>query len=189
MDEVDKMVRILNEIDDVLRCPRCDLASTRKNVVVGSGPIDAKIMLIGEAPGKDEDTQGMPFVGAAGRVLNSTLKGAGISRDVAYITNIVKCRPPENRVPRKDEINACSVYLRKQLETVTPKLVILMGKTSAKSFLKRDVNMTDEHGKPFKHGDLTVMITYHPAATIYNRKLKGVLEADFRVAGDLSVPR
>jgi len=185
-DKIDPMVRVLNEIDDVLRCPRCDLSFTRTNVVVGSGPIHADIMLIGEAPGRNEDKQGMPFVGAAGRVLNSALKGAGISRDVVYITNIVKCRPPENRVPLKNEIDACSVYLMKQLETVAPKLVILLGKTSAESFLNRGINMTEEHGKPFKYDDRTVMITYHPAATIYNKKLKEVLEADIRAAIDLN---
>lgn len=179
-DSGDQMIAILNEIDDVLRCPRCDLALARTNVVVGAGPLKAKILLIGEAPGRNEDQQGKPFVGAAGRVLNVVLDGAGISRDTVYITNVVKCRPPENRVPTKTEIGACHPYLQRQLEVIAPKFVVLLGKTSAESFLGRKVSMAEEHGKPFTHGGRTVMITYHPAAIIYNRKLKDAIEADFK---------
>ncbi|WP_424357023.1 uracil-DNA glycosylase [Methanocella sp. MCL-LM] len=178
-EDMDRMTEILCKIDDVLRCPRCDLSLSRTNVVIGSGPLDAKIMLIGEAPGRNEDKQGKPFVGAAGRVLNTVLEGAGIRREDVYIANVVKCRPPENRVPKKDEIEACSVYLKKQLEVISPAFVVLLGKTAAESFLGRKVAMAQEHGKPFKHNDRMVMITYHPAAIIYNRKLKEAIESDF----------
>lgn len=178
-DNMDRMTEILSRIDDVLKCPRCDLSLARTNVVIGSGPMDAKILLIGEAPGKNEDKQGKPFVGAAGRVLNGVLEGAGISRDTVYITNAVKCRPPENRVPKKEEIAACSPYLKKQLEVIAPRFVVLLGKTAAETFLGRKVSMAEEHGKPFPHEGMTVMITYHPAAIIYNRKLKEAIEADF----------
>lgn len=179
-DDMDRMTEILCEIDDVLRCPRCDLSLSRTNVVVGSGPLDARVMLIGEAPGRNEDKQGKPFVGSAGKVLNTVLEGAGIRREDVYIANVVKCRPPENRVPRKDEIDACSVYLKKQLEVIAPQYVVLLGKTAAESFLSRKVRMAEEHGKPFKHDGMTVMITYHPAAIIYNRKLKDAIESDFK---------
>ena len=177
---MDRMTEILCRIDDVLRCPRCDLSLSRTNVVIGSGPLDARIMLIGEAPGRNEDKQGKPFVGAAGKVLNLALESAGIRREDVYIANVVKCRPPENRVPKKDEIEACSVYLKKQLEVISPEFVVLLGKTAAESYLGRKVAMGEEHGKPFKHEDMTVMITYHPAAIIYNRKLKDAIESDFK---------
>ena len=177
---MDRMTEILCKIDDVLKCPRCDLSLARNNVVIGSGPMDAKILLLGEAPGRNEDKQGKPFVGAAGKVLNGVLEDAGISRDTVYITNAVKCRPPKNRVPKKEEIEACSPYLKKQLEVIAPRFVVLLGKTAAETFLGRKVSMAEEHGKPFLHEGMTVMITYHPAAIIYNRKLKEAIEADFR---------
>lgn len=179
-EDMDRMTEILCKIDDVLRCPRCDLSLSRTNVVIGSGPLDAKIMLIGEAPGRNEDKQGKPFVGAAGRVLNTVIEGAGIRREDVYIANVVKCRPPENRVPKKDEIEACSVYLRKQLEVIAPKIIVLLGKTAAESYLGRKVSMGKEHGKPFEHDGRTVIITYHPASVIYNRKLWDSIEEDFK---------
>lgn len=177
---MDKMVEILNGIDDILHCPRCDLSQSRTNVVVGSGPVDARLLFLGEAPGRNEDKQGKPFVGAAGRVLNQLLESAGINRETVYITNVVKCRPPENRVPEKHEVEACSVYLRKQLEVISPDFVVLLGKTAAESFLSRKVSMGEEHGKPFDKNGQTIMITYHPAAIIYNRKLREAIEADFK---------
>lgn len=182
---MDRMIEILNQIDDVLRCPRCDLSLSRTNVVVGDGPIDAKIVIIGEAPGRNEDKQGKPFVGAAGKILNSVLEKSGIDRKDVYITNIVKCRPPENRVPRKDEVEACSPYLKKQLEVIDPLFIVLLGKTASETYLDRKVSMGDEHGKVFEHEGRKVLITYHPAAIIYNRKLTDMIYEDFKkVSGE-----
>jgi uracil-DNA glycosylase family 4 len=182
---MDSITRILCGIDDVLICPRCDLALSRTNVVVGDGPAGAKVMLIGEAPGKNEDKQGKPFVGAAGRILNSLLEKGNVDRSTVYITNVVKCRPPGNRPPKKDEIEACSVYMKKQLEVIAPKIIVLLGKTAAESYLGRKVSMGNEHGKPFEHQGRKVIITYHPASVIYNRKLWDAIEEDFRSVGDL----
>lgn len=180
MDNMDRMVEILNRIDDVLHCPRCDLSLSRTNVVVGSGPLEAKVLFIGEAPGRSEDKQGKPFVGSAGRILNKLLEQNGMKRDDVYITNVVKCRPPENRVPRDYEIDACHPYLQKQLEVIRPKLIVLLGKTASETMLGRKVDMGPEHGTVVEHEGRRYMITYHPASVIYNRKLQGTLEEDFK---------
>ncbi|MGA9141089.1 MAG: uracil-DNA glycosylase [Methanocella sp.] len=177
---MDRITKTLCGIDDVLICPRCTLALSRTNVVVGDGPDDAKVMLIGEAPGKNEDKQGKPFVGAAGKIMNSLLEKGNVDRSTVYITNVVKCRPPGNRVPKRDEIEACSVYLKKQLDIISPKIIVLLGKTAAESYLGRKVSMGKEHGKPFEHEGRTIIITYHPASVIYNRKLWDSIEEDFK---------
>lgn len=177
---MDRMVEILNEIDDVLYCPRCDLSLSRTNVVVGSGPLKTKILFIGEAPGRSEDKQGKPFVGSAGRILTKLLEQSGMQRDDVYITNVVKCRPPKNRVPRDCEIDACHPYLQKQLEVIRPKLIVLLGKTASETMLGRKVDMGTEHGTVVEHEGMRYMITYHPASVIYNRKLQVTLEDDFK---------
>jgi DNA polymerase len=181
------MVEILNKIDDVLHCQRCDLALSRTNVVVGSGPLDAKIMLIGEAPGKNEDKKGMPFVGSAGKNLDKLLEEGGVRRENVYITNMVKCRPPENRTPKPDEIQACHLYLQKQIETIKPSGVILLGKTAAEAILGRKVEMGKEHGTIVEKDGTRYMIMYHPAAMIYKRTLKDTITADFKNIHELSV--
>lgn len=182
---MDKITEILCGIEDVLICPRCTLALSRTRVVVGDGPADAKVMLIGEAPGKSEDKQGKPFVGAAGKILDSLLEKGNVDRGTVYITNVVKCRPPGNRVPKSHEIDACSIYLKRQLKEISPEIIILLGKTAAESFLCRKVSMGSEHGKPFVHDGMTVLITYHPASVIYNRKLWDAIEDDFRNVSQL----
>lgn len=180
IENMDPMVKILNQIDDVLYCQRCDLKISRKNVVVGAGTLEAKILFIGEAPGRSEDLKGQPFVGSAGRILNTMLEQNGMKREEIYITNVVKCRPPENRVPRQDERDACHPYLQKQLEVIKPKLIVLLGKTASETMLGRKVEMGDEHGKVVEHEGLRFMVTYHPASVIYNRKLLPTLEEDFK---------
>jgi len=117
-------------------CKKCNLHKFRKNVVPGDGPVPCDIMLIGEAPGRDEDILAKPFVGAAGKILNEALKEAGYTRDSVFITNIVKCRPPGNRVPKKEEITACSEYLRDEIERVSPDKIILLGRTASNTFKK-----------------------------------------------------
>jgi DNA polymerase len=178
--DTERMVQILNKIDDVLHCPRCDLKLSRTNVVVGSGPLDAKIILIGEAPGKNEDLKGEPFVGSAGRNLNELLEEAGIKRKDVYITNIVKCRPPENRPPRPDEVGACNPYLRTQVDVIKPKAIVLLGKTAAETMLGRKVDMGKEHGTVVEKDGIRYLITYHPAAMIYKRTLKDTLVEDYK---------
>jgi len=182
----ERMVQILNKIDDVLHCQRCDLKLSRTNVVVGSGPLDAKIMLIGEAPGRSEDKKGMPFVGSAGRILDKLLEEGGIDRKDVYVTNVVKCRPPENRTPLDYEIEACHPYLQKQMEVITPKCAVLLGRTAAEAILGRSVEMGREHGMVIEKGGIRYMITYHPAALIYKRTLKDIIAEDFKKISALS---
>jgi DNA polymerase len=178
--ETERMVRILNKIDDVLHCQRCDLKFSRTNVVVGTGHLDSKIMLIGEAPGKSEDRKGMPFVGSAGRILDGLLEEGGIDRRGVYITNVVKCRPPENRAPGDYEVEACHPYLQKQLEAIKPKVIVLLGRTAAGAMLGRKVEMGKEHGTVVEKDGIKYLVTYHPAAMIYKRTLKGAIEDDFK---------
>ncbi|AFD00821.1 uracil-DNA glycosylase, family 4 [Methanocella conradii HZ254] len=178
--DLERMVELLNEIDDILCCPRCDLALSRTKVVVGSGPLDARIVLIGEAPGRNEDEKGEPFVGAAGRNLDALLEKSGIQRRDVYITNVVKCRPPGNRPPRACEIEACHPYLQRQLEAISPKIIVLMGRTAAEAMLERKVNLGKEHGTVIEKGGIKYMITYHPAAMIYNQWLGDTIAGDFK---------
>ncbi len=185
--DTERMVRILNKIDDVLHCQRCDLKLSRTHVVVGSGPLDAKIMLIGEAPGKNEDKKGMPFVGSAGRILDDLLKEGGIDRKDVYITNVVKCRPPENRAPLDYEMAACHPYLQKQMEVISPKAIVLLGRTAAEAILGRKVEMGKEHGTAIEKDGIKYFITYHPAAMIYKRTLKNTIVDDFKKVSALSV--
>ena len=168
--------------EEVRACEKCALSLKRTNAVPGEGPPDARVVLIGEGPGRNEDLQGRPFVGAAGKQLEALLSHAGLSRGDVYITNVVKCRPPENRRPTGAEADACRAYLERQLRLVGPKLVVLLGDTALKRFLP-DESLPTAHGKMFKRGDVAFFPTYHPAAMIYNRALEGVIREDFRALG------
>lgn len=183
--DTERIVQILNRIDDVLHCPRCDLALSRTHVVVGEGPLDARIMLIGEAPGKSEDQKARPFVGSAGKILDKLLEAGGIKREDVYITNVVKCRPPQNRTPKDYEIEACHPYLQKQMEVIKPVGIVLLGKSAAEAMLGRKVEMGKEHGSIVENNGIRYLITYHPAAMIYKRTLKDTLYEDFKKASAL----
>lgn len=177
MDEEKVLAALHAEIQG---CQLCPLAQTRTHAVPGEGPLRPHILLIGEAPGKNEDLQGKPFVGAAGKVLNGLLEGAGVRREDVFITSICKCRPPENRVPTELEATTCtSNYLEKQIDILQPKVIGLMGKTAIKYMLGEEVNLQKMHGQPIKRGNRTFMILYHPAAMIYNQKLKETMIEDF----------
>jgi uracil-DNA glycosylase family 4 len=165
--------------EEVRSCEKCPLSLTRTNAVPGEGPADARVVLIGEGPGRNEDAQGRPFVGAAGRQLDALLGDAGLRRGDVYITNVVKCRPPENRRPTVSEADACRPYLERQLGLVRPKLVVLLGDTALKRFFPEE-SLPSAHGKTVERGGLAFFPTYHPAAVIYNRALEGVIRQDFR---------
>lgn len=164
---------------NVRGCPLCKLARTRKNAVPGEGQISAKIMFIGEAPGRSEDEKGKPFVGAAGRILNDLLKKAGIERSQVFITNIVKCRPPNNRVPGEDELIACRPYLDRQIALIKPKVICILGRTAYSSILGGS-SITANRGKIVERSGQKYFSTFHPAAVIYNKKLLSTLEADLK---------
>jgi len=170
----------------IMSCDRCGLCPGASRKVIGEGNLDAGVVLVGEAPGRKEDEQGRPFVGSAGKLLDRLLGGAGLAREGIYITNIVKCRPPENRRPRRAEVEACSGHLERQLEIIEPRVVAPMGNSAIECFFEKfnlePISIGDAHGKPvrakFSWGDAIVFPLYHPAAAIYNRRLLGELEDD-----------
>ena len=151
-------------------CTDCRLSETRTHVVFGVGAPDADVMIVGEAPGKNEDLQGEPFVGAAGRLLNTIMSEVGIDRDQVYIANVLKCRPPGNRDPRPDEIEACKGYLRKQLELIEPAVVVTLGNFATKLLLKTETGITRMRGQRYRWWrGIIVVPTFHPAAALRGR--------------------
>lgn len=179
----------LEQVRDAMEtCDRCDLALTRINVVPGSGSPRARVMLIGEAPGRNEDEQGEPFVGAAGKVLDQALERAGLTRDEVFITSILKCRPPKNRNPKADEIEACAPWLEAQLVIIQPEVLVTMGNFSTRFILQTKDPITRLRGKVHDAGSFKVVPTFHPAAAIYDRKKIEVLEQDFELIGSILNP-
>jgi len=170
---------VLREIGkEVSTCERCVLKNTRKRAVPGDGPVDAEIMLIGEGPGFHENEQGRPFVGAAGNFLNELLKSSGLTREMLFITNVVKCRPPGNRDPLPEELGACAGYLDRQIEVINPKVIITLGRFSmAKYFPMGKISII--HGQPSWMKGRLVVPMYHPAAALHQTNLRPVLEQDF----------
>ena len=167
------MNKELEQIEEqVKKCNKCKLCQTRKNTVFGEGNPNAKVMFIGEGPGADEDLQGVPFVGKAGKLMNQAFLGLGIKRKEVYIANIVKCRPPENRTPEIDEINACVEYLKKQIMLVKPEKIILLGNTALKAVFGNEYNITSARGKWIEKKGIKYMPTFHPAALLRDESKK-----------------
>ena len=164
---------------EVRSCPLCKLARTRKNAVPGEGQLAARIMFVGEAPGRSEDEKGRPFVGSAGRILDDLLQKAGIERSQVFITNVVKCRPPNNRVPEDDEAAACRPYLDRQIALIKPKVICILGRTAYASLLGGS-SITTNRGKIVEKAGQKYFLTFHPAAAIYNKSLLAALEADLK---------
>ena len=170
----DSLEKIASE---VIGCPLCKLSRSRRNAVPGDGQLSSKIMFIGEAPGKNEDEQGKPFVGAAGMILNQALEKAGIKRAEVFITNVVKCRPPGNRVPENDERSICRQYLDRQISLIEPKIICILGSTAYSSILGGK-SITKNRGKIMERNRQKYFLTIHPAAAIYNKNLRSVLNND-----------
>lgn len=170
--------------ENVIKCTKCDLCKTRTNSVPGKGNFKSDVIFVGEAPGKNEDLQGKPFVGIAGKKLSEALENAGIARDDVYITNIVKCRPPNNRVPNKLEKDSCQEYIQKEIEIINPKIICVLGNTAFGSVLG-GTEITKFRGKIGRKKEQLYFITIHPAATIYNQKLVEVLKEDIKKMFDL----
>ena len=156
----------------IINCQKCKLCKNRTNIVFGVGNKQADIMMIGEGPGADEDSQGIPFVGKAGQLMNKALTGLGISREELYIANIVKCRPPQNRVPEQDEAEACLNYLRNQVILVKPKIIVLLGSTALKNILGKEYGITSLRGKWIERKGILYMPTWHPAALLRDENKK-----------------
>lgn len=147
-------------------CTGCGLCAARTNLVFGVGSENARVMFIGEGPGRDEDLQGEPFVGRAGKLLDSMLDIIGLDRSSIYIANIVKCRPPQNRDPLPEEQDACYLWLEKQIEAVNPALLVCLGRIAAMRLIKPDFRITKEHGQWFSIGERQAMAIFHPAALL-----------------------
>lgn len=174
-------------------CTRCPLAETRTQVVFGSGDPDAKLMFVGEAPGFHEDKNGVPFVGQAGKLLETLLNGIGLSRADVYIANVLKCRPPGNRDPQPEEIEACESHLFRQIELIRPTLVATLGNFATKLLSGRPLGITKVHGTPQQvtlgGNEVTLYPLYHPAAALYTRSMLDTLRADFaRIPALLALP-
>lgn len=164
-------------------CHACPLWEGRTNVVFGEGDPHARVMIIGEAPGKNEDLQGRPFVGAAGKFLDELLEEAGIKRDEVFIANVLKCRPPSNRNPQASEIEACAPFLREQTQSINPVVIVTLGNFATQFILRTGVGITRLRGTVQQAGRFTVFPVFHPAAAIYDRSKREVLLADFREIG------
>jgi DNA polymerase len=169
---------IREEIGD---CTRCRLSKARKNIVFGVGNIDADIMFIGEGPGADEDEQGEPFVGRAGQLLNNMITAMGIKREDVYIANVVKCRPPGNRTPERDECDTCGPFLMQQIETVKPKIVVALGAVAAKYLLGINDSMTNLRGRIYDFKDTKLAVTYHPAYLLRDPRQKAEAWKDLQM--------
>lgn len=154
---------------DVSQCRLCPLAETRNKTVFGDGPMDTPLMFIGEGPGADEDEQGLPFVGKAGQLLTSILSAAGINRSEIFIGNVVKCRPPGNRVPTVEEMMACDTYLQTQVALVSPRILVLLGSTPTRWILKTTAPIGELRGRWFKWRGIEVLPMYHPSYLLRNQ--------------------
>jgi uracil-DNA glycosylase len=169
----------LEELNKLIcNCTKCVLHKGRNNFVFGSGNPNAKVMVIGEGPGAEEDKQGLPFVGRAGKLLTDILKAIKFSREEVYIGNIVKCRPPDNRTPVPDEMDTCLPYLSKQIDLIKPKMILCLGLTAAKGLLKKKDSLTKLRGQVFDYSGIKVMVTFHPAALLRNPNWKKDCWAD-----------
>ena len=153
-------------------CKKCKLCTNRSNIVFGTGNKEATLMMIGEGPGADEDKEGIPFVGKAGQLMNKAFEGIGIKREEIYIANIVKCRPPSNRVPEEEEAEACLNYLRNQVVLIKPKIIVLLGSTALKNILGKDYSITASRGKWIEKKGIMYMPTWHPAALLRDENKK-----------------
>ena len=171
-----------NDLDDLAKqisvCTLCELSRTRKKAVPGEGPANAEIMFIGEGPGFHEDTQGRPFVGAAGQFLDQLLAQADVTRGDVWIGNVVKCRPPQNRDPQPDELAACNEYLERQIQAINPSIIVTLGRFSMNKFFP-GAKISAVHGQMRRVGDRYVIAMFHPAAALHQASLKPAILADF----------
>ncbi len=175
---------------DIAGCQLCSLAKTRKNIVFGDGNASAKIVFVGEAPGADEDEQGLPFVGRAGQLLTKIINAMGLERNDVYICNILKCRPPGNRNPMPDEIRLCEPYLKEQLQLISPQIICALGSFAAKTLLKTETPITTLRGRFHVYEGIKLMPTYHPAYLLRNPSAKKQVWEDVQlIMKELELPQ
>ncbi len=167
----------------IINCQRCELSLHRKNPVPGEGSLQAELMFVGEAPGRDEDLQGRPFVGRAGQLLTKIIKAMNYQREEVYITNVIKCRPPHNRNPHQAEIERCKEYLFEQIELIKPRVIVCLGKVATDFFLQSSLSMTALRGKFYDYGQIRLMPTFHPSYLVRNegnRQIKRMVWEDMK---------
>ena len=165
-------------------CHACELSETRTNCVFGAGSKNADLLFVGEAPGDNEDKTGTPFVGRAGKLLDEYLAAVGIERKSVYIANILKCRPPKNRDPRPSEENACIDFLKRQIALLQPKLIVCLGRISAKRLISKSYKISDEHGVWFDFCGIPITAVYHPALLLRDPRKKGEMMTDMQIISD-----
>lgn len=175
--EGDSLERVRADIGD---CTRCKLCRARQNIVFGDGNAKAELVFVGEGPGRDEDVQGLPFVGRAGKLLNQMIEAMGLERRDVYICNVVKCRPPENRTPERDEVATCSPFLLRQLETIRPKVIVCLGSVAAQAMLGTNRSISHYRGEWLEFRGARLMATYHPAYLLRNPNAKGDVWKDLQ---------
>lgn len=166
--------------EDLGECTRCRLHKQRNKIVFGAGNSRAELVFVGEGPGHDEDVQGLPFVGRAGKLLTQMIEAMGLTREQVYICNVVKCRPPENRKPEEDEVATCSPYLFRQLDTIAPKAIVCLGGTAAQALLKTKDSISRMRGQWFDYRNTKLLVTYHPAYLLRNPNAKGDVWKDLQ---------
>jgi len=173
----DTLLKVREDLGD---CTRCKLHKTRKNIVFADGHPKAELVFVGEGPGADEDAQGLPFVGRAGKLLNQMIEAMGLRRQDVYICNVVKCRPPENRLPEKDEIAACSPFLLRQLDAISPKVIVCLGACAAQTLLETNRGISQFRGQWLDFRGYKLMATYHPAYLLRNPSAKAEVWKDLQ---------
>jgi DNA polymerase len=166
--------------EETRKCMKCGLCKDRIKAVPGEGPSNAELMFVGEAPGRMEAEKGRPFIGRAGKLLTDLIQSIGLDRKEVFITSVVKCRPPKNRKPTKEEVEACMPYLKKQMEVIKPKVVVLLGNTAIQSVLGGKTGVTKVHGKTVARDGRLYFLTFHPAAGIRGTRIKQKLFEDFK---------
>lgn len=185
-----KQYETLEEVrNDLGDCQRCKLAPTRKTIVFGQGDPRAALVFVGEGPGADEDEQGLPFVGRAGKLLNRMIQSIDMKREEVYICNIVKCRPPANRTPEKDEVESCSPFLFRQLKAIQPRLVCCLGAPAMKTLLGIKEGITRVRGQFFDFASTKVLVAYHPAYILRNPREEKILREDFEKIREFLKPK
>jgi len=175
-----RSAELQNFFQEINSCQECSLGATRKNFVFGSGNPKAKLMFVGEAPGKEEDEQGLPFVGRAGMLLNKLLFAIGLNKDEVYIANVLKCRPPNNRDPLPDEILKCEKYLKTQLELIKPRVLVALGRIAGQVLLKQDSTLRELRQNTHQYENIPLIVTYHPAALLRNPMWKQAAWEDLK---------
>lgn len=184
--ENDTLEKIRADIGD---CTRCRLCEQRNKIVFGDGNANAELVFVGEGPGRDEDIQGLPFVGRSGKLLTQMIEAMGLTRQQVYICNVVKCRPPENRAPEKDEVATCSPFLMRQLDVIKPKVIVCLGNCAAQALLATNRSLSSYRGEWLDFRGTKLMVTYHPAYLLRNPPAKADVWADLKkVIAELGLP-